>query len=78
MDTEERYAKYTWLRFDWPHPNVIRIMMSNGKMNSADQAMHRDLVELWGEIDREPKVNSAIITGAGAMFSVGGDFGGDS
>jgi enoyl-CoA hydratase len=75
MDTEERYAKYTRLQFDWPHQNVIRITMSNGKMNSADKAMHRELGEVWGEIDRDPKVNAAVITGAGTTFSAGGDFG---
>jgi enoyl-CoA hydratase len=75
MQTEDRYAKYTRLKFDWPREKVIRITMTNGKMNSADQAMHQELGEIWGDVDRDPNVNSAIITGAGTTFSAGGDFG---
>jgi enoyl-CoA hydratase len=73
--TEDRYARYTRLRFDRPHPRVLRIAMANGKMNAADPAMHRELGEIWRDVDADPSVNAAIITGAGDMFSAGGDFG---
>ena len=70
----DRYARYTRLKFDRPHPAVLRIAMDNGKMNSADRAMHGELVEIWRDIDSDPSVNAAILTGAGSMFSAGGDF----
>ena len=38
------YARYTRLKFDRPHPRVLRITMDNGRMNSADDAMHAELV----------------------------------
>ena len=68
------YAKYTRLRFDRPHPRVLRITMDNGKMNTADNALHGELAEIWRDIDRDPEVNVAILTGAGKVFSAGGDF----
>jgi enoyl-CoA hydratase len=68
------YAKYTRLKFDRPHPRVLRITMDNGRMNSADDAMHRELADIWRDVDRDPTVNAAIITGAGKVFSAGGDF----
>ena len=40
--------------------------MSNGKMNSADKAMHAELAEIWLDVDRDPTVNAVIITGEGS------------
>ena len=48
--------------------------MANGKMNSADAAMHAELGRVWRDIDGDPEVSAAIITGAGQNFSAGGDF----
>ena len=70
----DRYAKYTKLKFDRPHPRVLRIRLDNGKMNTADHVMHRELAEIWNDIDADPDVNAAIITGNDRVFSAGGDF----
>jgi enoyl-CoA hydratase len=70
----DRYAAYTRLKFDRPHPKVLRVTMDNGRMNTTDAAMHRELVQIWRDIDADPTVNAAIITGAGRTFSAGGDF----
>jgi enoyl-CoA hydratase len=71
----DRYARYTRLKFDRPHPKVLRITLDNGRMNTADRAMHAELGEIWRDVDADPTVNAAIITGAGKHFSAGGDFG---
>jgi enoyl-CoA hydratase len=68
------YANYERLKFDRPHPRVLRVTMDHGKVNAADHLMHGELVRVWRDIDADPTVNAAIITGAGAMFSAGGDF----
>jgi enoyl-CoA hydratase len=68
------YERYTRLRFDRPHPRVLRIAMAHGRMNTADAAMHAELAEIWRDIDRDPDVDAAIITGGGVVFSAGGDF----
>ena len=68
------YQGYQRLRFDRPHPRVLRIAMDNGRMNTADAAMHAELVRVWREVDADDTVNCAVITGAGKTFSAGGDF----
>jgi enoyl-CoA hydratase len=72
--TPDRYTRYSRLKFQHPHPKVIRIVMENGKLNATDRAMHSELAQIWRDIDADPDVNAAIITGAGRMFSAGGDF----
>jgi enoyl-CoA hydratase len=69
-----RYSSYTRLKFDTPQPKVLRITMDNGKLNTADRAMHAELARIWRDVDADPDTNAAIITGAGPMFSAGGDF----
>ena len=71
----DRYARYQRLVFDRPHPRVLRITMSNpGRLNAADAVMHRELTEIWRDLDDDPEVSAAILTGAGKAFSAGGDF----
>jgi enoyl-CoA hydratase len=74
MQQDDPYARYTRLTFDRPHPQVLRVTMDNGKMNAADSAMHGELAEIWRTVDADPTVNAVILTGAGKMFSAGGDF----
>jgi enoyl-CoA hydratase len=75
MSAPDIYAGYTRLRSERPHPNVLRIFMDNGKMNSADHAMHVELGRVWLDVDKDASVNCVILTGAGKTFSAGGDFG---
>lgn len=70
----DRYGRYQRLQFDRPHPRVLRITMANGKLNSADETMHGELAEIWRDVDADPDVSAAILTGAGRAFSAGGDF----
>ena len=71
----DRYARYQRLKFERPAAGVLRIIMSNpGKLNAADVVMHRELAEIWRDVDADPDVRCAILTGEGAAFSAGGDF----
>ncbi|MBV9749315.1 MAG: enoyl-CoA hydratase/isomerase family protein, partial [Acetobacteraceae bacterium] len=72
----DRYARYTRLHFDHPHPRVLRVTMGEGERgpNPVDAVMHRELGEIWPDIDADPEVNAVLITGAGRAFSAGGDF----
>jgi enoyl-CoA hydratase len=74
MTENDRYAKYTKLRFDRPHAKVLRIRLDNGKMNTADHRMHSELAEIWNDVDADPSINAVIITGNDRVFSAGGDF----
>src|SRR5712675_2956686 len=68
------YARYTRLKFDRPHPKVLRITMENGRMNTTDEALHAELGDIWRDVDRDASVNAVVLTGAGKVFSAGGDF----
>ena len=71
----DRYARYERLKFERPAPGVLRIVMSNpGKLNAADAVMHRELAEIWRDVDADPDTRCAILTGEGTAFSAGGDF----
>ncbi|MET0866576.1 MAG: enoyl-CoA hydratase/isomerase family protein [Pseudorhodoplanes sp.] len=70
----DRYAGYRKLKLEWPQERILRIVMDNaGKLNSADSSMHYELAQIWRDIDADPNVSVAIITGAGKAFSSGGD-----
>ena len=68
------YARYTRLKFDRPHAKVLRITMENGRMNTTDAALHAELGDIWRDVDRDATVNAVVLTGAGKIFSAGGDF----
>jgi enoyl-CoA hydratase/carnithine racemase len=48
--------------------------MENGRMNTTDEILHAELAEIWRDVDKDASVNAAILTGAGGIFSAGGDF----
>ena len=71
---DERYARFSRLLIDRPHPRVLRVVMNRPeKLNAADGEMHADLTEIWRVIDTDPSVNAVLLTGAGKAFSAGGD-----
>jgi enoyl-CoA hydratase len=70
----ERYSRYERLRIARPAERVLEIVMDNpGKLNAADQVMHRELAEIWRDVDADPEINVALLRGAGNAFSAGGD-----
>src|SRR6476620_3171068 len=70
----DRFAGYKRLVCDRPHPKVLRVTLTNGKMNSSDALMQEALLNIWRDIDRDTSVHAVIVTGAGKVFSAGGDF----
>ncbi|MCC2675101.1 MAG: enoyl-CoA hydratase/isomerase family protein [Ramlibacter sp.] len=71
---ESRYDRYTRLKFDRPAPRVLRITLSSPlKMGAMDAQMHREVSEIWADVDADDSVAAVIITGEGRSFSAGGD-----
>ncbi|MSP50531.1 MAG: enoyl-CoA hydratase/isomerase family protein [Alphaproteobacteria bacterium] len=69
------YAGYRRLVLDRPHPRVLRVTLSRPeKLNAVDAETHRELAEIWRDVDRDESVGSVLVTGAGQAFSAGGDF----
>src|SRR4051794_1764416 len=70
---DERYARFSRLLVDRPHPRVLRLTMNRPeKYNAADAAMHGDLTHVWRVVDEDESVGAVLLTGAGKAFSAGG------
>ena len=65
---------YTSLKFDWAGPRILEVIMSNpGRLNALDRDGHREMAEVWRDIDRDDEVSVAVLRGEGGVFSGGGD-----
>lgn len=70
-----RYDDYQRLLFDRPADGVLRVTINRlERLNALDARGHRELAYVWQEIDKDPSVRAVILTGAGKVFSAGGDF----
>lgn len=70
----DRYAHYTALKFNRPRPRVLEVIMSTpGRLNALDATGHREIAEVWRDIDRDPETSVAVLRGEGGAFSAGGD-----
>jgi enoyl-CoA hydratase len=70
-----RYDKFKSFDIDFPMERVLRITLNKPEThNSLDRTGHRDLANIWREIDDDPSVRAVILTGKGKVFSSGGDF----
>ena len=72
------YAGYHALRLRRHSHGILEIVMSGEGANksglaTADAHMHRELADIWRDIDRDPGVRVAVIRGEGKGFSAGGD-----
>ena len=72
--TDDAYDRFTSLRVERPADGVLRVVLDTpGKLNAVGHEGHRDLAEIWTVVDRDPDTRVAIVTGAGGVFSAGGD-----
>ncbi len=75
MEVGGRYSRYERLRFSWPADGVLEVVMDRPeRLNATDRVMHRELVEVWADVDADPMVRAVLVRGAGERaFSAGGD-----
>ncbi|GAA5050450.1 enoyl-CoA hydratase [Thermocatellispora tengchongensis] len=68
------YAGYERLRIDRVADGVLRVVISEPRrLNAVDTVGHRELAEIWREIDRDDEVRAVVVRGDGEAFSAGGD-----
>jgi enoyl-CoA hydratase len=69
------YERYKTLKFARPAPGVLEIIMGEeGKLATAGMDGHRELGEVWRDVDADTETRVAILRGLGKGFSGGGDF----
>jgi enoyl-CoA hydratase len=78
MDTLTHYARYESLTLRRHPGGVLEIIMNGAGANrsglaTADHRMHRELAEIWRDVDTDPEARVALIRGEGKGFSGGGD-----
>jgi enoyl-CoA hydratase len=67
------YSGYEALKVNRVEPGILDIVMGEpGKLSVADARAHRELAEIWRDIDADPEVSVAVIRGVGKGFSGGG------
>jgi enoyl-CoA hydratase len=71
IDFGERYPA---LSFDRPADRVLRITLDAPGLNAVSPEGHRQLADVWRDVDRDPDTNVALLRGAGKGFSSGGSF----
>src|SRR5258708_13724140 len=73
--SDSLYSNYQRLRFDRPHPRVLRVTIDNpGKKNSIDEVMHPEMVRVWHDISYDDSVAAVILTAPGDPFCPAGNF----
>jgi enoyl-CoA hydratase len=72
----DRYSHYKALKFARPRPRILEVILSKpGRLNALDGDGHRELAQVWREIDGDPDTSVALLRGEGGIFSAGGDLG---
>ncbi|KAG8151161.1 enoyl-CoA hydratase/isomerase family protein [Burkholderia catarinensis] len=72
------YGGYEALKVTRRDHGVLDIVMSGEGANrsalaTANARMHRELADIWRDVDRDPDTRVAVIRGEGKGFSAGGD-----
>ncbi|WP_030506542.1 enoyl-CoA hydratase/isomerase family protein [Microbispora rosea] len=66
--------EYEKLKVGWAGDGVLRVVISEpSRRNAVDRAGHRELAEIWHDVDRDDDVRAVIVRGEGEAFSAGGD-----
>jgi enoyl-CoA hydratase len=68
------YARYKALKFNRPEARILEVILSRpGRLNALDEDGHRELAEVWRDIDRDTETSVVVLRGEGGNYSAGGD-----
>ncbi|CAM3930908.1 enoyl-CoA hydratase/isomerase family protein [Bordetella tumbae] len=72
------YARYQSLKLRRHPQGVLEIIMGSrggvaGKLSTADEHLHRELADIWRDVDTDPDTRVVVLRGEGKGFSGGGD-----
>ncbi len=74
-DTSTVYARYQHLLVEVAADGVALVTINRPEVfNATNSVLHRELTEIWRDLDRDAAVRIIVVTGAGDQaFSAGGD-----
>ena len=68
------YSSYKDLKIRRLEPGILEIAMGEeGKLSTATARLHKELADVWLDVDRDPETRVVILRGVGKGFSAGGD-----
>ena len=68
------YSRYEALKFNKPAPRILEVILSQpGKLNALDETGHRELAEVWLDIEKDSEISCVLLRGEGGVYSAGGD-----
>ncbi|HEX6222633.1 MAG TPA: enoyl-CoA hydratase/isomerase family protein [Acidimicrobiia bacterium] len=71
MDTE----RYEYLNLELHDGGVLVVTLGNEpSLNAVTTTGHRELVEVWPDVDRSPEVRAVLLRAKGRAFSAGGAY----
>ena len=68
-----RYAEYRALKVEVANKVATVALNRPEARNAINQRLIRELRTIWDDLADDPAVNAVLVTGAGSIFSVGGD-----
>lgn len=66
------YERYKFLKFE-RSGRILTVTMDNPPVNAANFALHDELSYVFEEVERDADCDVVVLTGAGRVFSAGGD-----
>src|SRR5690606_17492106 len=74
----DHYARYQALKLRRHPQGILEIIMGSrggvpGKLSTADEHLHRELADIWRDVDTDPETRVVVLRGEGKGFSGGGD-----
>lgn len=68
------YGNYKALKFNRPEPGILEVIISNpGKLNALDHQGHKEIAEVWRDVDKDDETSVILLRGEGGTYSAGGD-----
>jgi enoyl-CoA hydratase len=68
-------SRYEFLRLDQQEDGVLVVTFSHPeRLNAVSESGHRELVEVWLDVDTDDDVRVVLLRGEGRAFSAGGDY----
>ena len=68
-----RYAEYQTMKVEVANKVATVTLNRPDARNAINQRLIRELRTIWDDLADDPAVNAVLLTGAGSVFSVGGD-----